>query len=431
MTAEETVFLVVDDDATARDTVAQYLKSSGYKTVIEVADGEQAIAFVQSARVDFIVSDWDMPKMNGLALLKALKADPKFARIPFLMITSPISTEKLKVADAAAAGVDGYLMKPFRKRTLTQKIAEVLFLRKLDETRGVLVVDDDDEVRGFIAQALAQVGYGPVFVAKDGEEGFTSLCVNAPRIALVLSDWEMPKLSGIEFLRKVRTTRELRYTPFIMVTAQTSEEQKKVRTALEAQVDNYLMKPFRLEDLKLKVDQVFDRAKLEATKRFGLECAATAIREKEPEEAEKILGWVLGVDGENVEAMMGMAQLRYASGSPKARDEAVKWLERAIKLEPSNAQAHLLLAEVHEASMAVEKAIASLRSGVASCHATPAIHFNLSKLLLRRGRFEEGNKELERTLELDPQHAGAQELLGLQRANAASGKGSGDPGERG
>ncbi len=415
MTAEVFNILVVDDDPTARETVTQFLRSGGFAQIQQAADGEQAMTLIKGGtKIDFIVSDWDMPKLNGMDLLKAVRATPGYEKIPFVIITSPISTEKIKIAEAAAGGVDGYLIKPFRRRMLVQKVSEVLFLRRLEANRGVLVVDDDEQVRTFISSALTQLGYSPVFTAKDGEEGFASLSSNYDKIALVLSDWNMPKVTGIEFLRKVRTTRNLRHTPFIMVTAQTDHEQDKLKSAIDAEVDHYLMKPFRIDDLKNKVEQVLLKAKADHERRFVIECGQQAIQDNEPDEAEKFFRLVLSKEAENVQGLLGLASVRLTDKTAKSIEEAIRLVERAIRLDPGYDLSYVRHAEALEAAMSVSEAMTTLKAGIKICPPSPELHYYLGRLLIRRGSFDEGNRELARALELNPAHEGAQQLYGFR-----------------
>jgi two-component system, chemotaxis family, chemotaxis protein CheY len=114
--------LVADDMASLRKIIIKTLKGMGFEFVLEAADGEQAYQAVLTSTnpVGLIISDWNMPVCNGLDFLKKVKADPRFARIPFMMVTA--ETEKEQVAEAIKAGVNGYIIKPFTGDTLIQKI---------------------------------------------------------------------------------------------------------------------------------------------------------------------------------------------------------------------------------------------------------------------------------------------------------------------
>src|SRR5262245_52319320 len=107
-------FLVVDDDADSRTTIQDYLLEMGHSQVALASDGGEALRLLdRDPSINFIISDWDMPSVNGLSLLQRVKATPTRAHMPFLIVTSPISEEAEKVVSAAESMVDGYLIKPF------------------------------------------------------------------------------------------------------------------------------------------------------------------------------------------------------------------------------------------------------------------------------------------------------------------------------
>ena len=117
-------FLVVDDFSTMRRIVKNLLNDLGYANVVEADDGTSALPLLQAGGIDFLVTDWNMPGMPGLDLLKAVRADPKLAKIPVLMLTAEAKREQ--IIEAAQAGVNGYVIKPFTAITLKEKIDKIL-----------------------------------------------------------------------------------------------------------------------------------------------------------------------------------------------------------------------------------------------------------------------------------------------------------------
>jgi two-component system chemotaxis response regulator CheY len=117
-------FLVVDDFSTMRRIVRNFLNDLGYQEIAEAEDGTTALPILKQGNIDFLVTDWNMPGVNGLELLKAVRADPKLARIPVLLITAEAKREQ--IIEAAQAGVNGYVVKPFTAQTLKEKIDKVL-----------------------------------------------------------------------------------------------------------------------------------------------------------------------------------------------------------------------------------------------------------------------------------------------------------------
>lgn len=121
--------LVVDDFSTMRRIVKNLLKELGFSHFDEADDGATAWPMVQTGKYDFIVSDWNMPQMTGLQLLKNVRADAKLKETPFLLITA--EAKRSQILEAAQAGVDGYIVKPFTAATLNEKI------QKIFQRRGV------------------------------------------------------------------------------------------------------------------------------------------------------------------------------------------------------------------------------------------------------------------------------------------------------
>ncbi len=117
-------FLAVDDSPTMRRIVVNTLKRIGYDDVIEAANGKDALAKLYSEKVDMVITDWNMPEMNGLEFVKAVKSDENFKDLPILMITT--RGVKDDILEAMRAGVSSYIVKPFSPQTLKSKIETIL-----------------------------------------------------------------------------------------------------------------------------------------------------------------------------------------------------------------------------------------------------------------------------------------------------------------
>ena len=116
--------LVVDDFPTMRRIVKTLLKQNGFNNFEEAEDGEQAFKMLENeGNFEFIVSDWNMPNMTGLELLKSVRADDRFKHLPFLMVTA--EAEKENIIEAVKAGVTNYIVKPFTGVTLKEKLDKI------------------------------------------------------------------------------------------------------------------------------------------------------------------------------------------------------------------------------------------------------------------------------------------------------------------
>jgi two-component system chemotaxis response regulator CheY len=116
-------FLVVDDFSTMRRIVRNLLKELGFTNVDEAEDGAVALQKLKTSAFDFVVSDWNMPNMDGLTLLQTVRADPALKHLPVLMITA--EAKKENIIAAAQAGASGYIVKPFTAATLNEKLVKI------------------------------------------------------------------------------------------------------------------------------------------------------------------------------------------------------------------------------------------------------------------------------------------------------------------
>tara|TARA_B110000091_G_C13769290_1_gene455887 strand:- start:42 stop:437 length:396 start_codon:yes stop_codon:yes gene_type:complete len=115
--------LVVDDFSTMRRIIKNLLKDLGFANIQEADDGNTALPMLQQGDFDFVVTDWNMPGMQGIDLLRAIRADASLKHIPVLMVTA--EAKKEQIIAAAQAGVNGYVIKPFTAGTLKAKLAKI------------------------------------------------------------------------------------------------------------------------------------------------------------------------------------------------------------------------------------------------------------------------------------------------------------------
>ncbi len=118
-----TKFLVVDDFSTMRRIVRNLLKDLGYTNVDEAEDGVMGLAKLKSGGFEFVISDWNMPNMDGLTMLQHIRADAELSKLPVLMVTA--EAKKENIIAAAQAGANGYVVKPFTAATLDEKLAKI------------------------------------------------------------------------------------------------------------------------------------------------------------------------------------------------------------------------------------------------------------------------------------------------------------------
>ncbi len=123
MADPNTKFLVVDDFSTMRRIVRNLLKELGYSNVEEAEDGVDGLNKLKGGGFDFVVSDWNMPNMDGLTMLQHIRKDSALASLPVLMVTA--EAKKENIIAAAQAGANGYVVKPFTAATLDEKLSKI------------------------------------------------------------------------------------------------------------------------------------------------------------------------------------------------------------------------------------------------------------------------------------------------------------------
>lgn len=116
-------FLVVDDFSTMRRIVRNLLKELGFTNIVEAEDGLDALSKLKAGDIQFVVSDWNMPNMTGIELLRAIRRDPALKHLPVLMVTA--EAKKENIIEAAQAGASGYIVKPFTAATMDEKLKKI------------------------------------------------------------------------------------------------------------------------------------------------------------------------------------------------------------------------------------------------------------------------------------------------------------------
>ncbi len=115
--------LIVDDFSTMRRIIKNLLRDLGFTNTSEADDGKTALPMLQGGGFDFLITDWNMPGMTGIDLLRAVRADSNLAGLPVLMVTA--ESKRDQIVEAAQAGVNGYIVKPFTAQTLKEKIDKI------------------------------------------------------------------------------------------------------------------------------------------------------------------------------------------------------------------------------------------------------------------------------------------------------------------
>ncbi|HEU4729672.1 MAG TPA: response regulator [Kofleriaceae bacterium] len=252
------LILLADDSPLIHRHTVPILEDDGYE-VRSAADGAEAVALARAVIPDLVITDVEMPALDGYGVCKALKSDPATAHVPVLICSS--LGEAADLERGFDAGADDYLVKPVIPEELSTRV-RALVLGSLPASRErVLVVDDSPAQRHYVADCLARQGF-EVVTAEHGKAALDKASVVRP--ALVVSDYEMPVMNGFELVHALRRDPELRQIPVIMLTARDSRRDMAQMRAAGASA--YLVKPFSQDKCVALVERTLAERRLIAYK---------------------------------------------------------------------------------------------------------------------------------------------------------------------
>lgn len=282
--------LIVDDYVLMRTTLHNLLKGLGFDQVALVASGQEAIEYLNENTVDCVISDWNMPELSGLQLLRYVRAHDGLCSVPFMLITSESSRDYVDAA--ISAGVSEFVVKPFTAEMLSIKMQRMLsgagrlppppaaethsapVVKSPELRETVLVVDDVPDNIEIIAGMLRD-DY-QVKAAISGEKALQIVSGKSPP-DLILLDVMMPELDGFEVCRRLKADPASEHIPVIFLTAVSDAEE--VAGGLQLGAVDYVIKPanpgvllarvathLRLkrarDDLSERIDALLDNARL-------------------------------------------------------------------------------------------------------------------------------------------------------------------------
>lgn len=264
MITAETVFLVVDDADAMRKVNSSQLERLGARHILLAGNGAEALAMLRLRKVNVILSDWNMPVMDGLALLREVRGDPRLAHLPFIMITAESS--RSQIVEAIATGVSSILIKPYSAKDLEQRINRAMAHKprviempaapepeqaaepRQSERPTLLVVDDMPDNLALLTELFKQ-DYR-VLAARDGQSAL-SICTSKTPPDLLLLDVMMPNMDGFELAERLRSHPSASRIPLIFVTAM-NDQAARLR-GLELGAVDFVSKPIDPATLQLQV----------------------------------------------------------------------------------------------------------------------------------------------------------------------------------
>jgi CheY-like chemotaxis protein len=297
---KDTVFLVVDDLAPMRKVTTGQLHLMGANTILTASNGLEALQLLRNRRVDVILSDWNMPLMSGLELLRAVRSDARLTQLPFIMITA--ETERIRIEEAIDSGVTSLLIKPYKATDLLMRVEKALSghpnappaaaMRSAThehaapsrlepvapsvtaaERPTILVIDDSPENLLLMSQLFKDE-----YRVRVGNSGAIALemCQSDNPPDLVLLDIMMPGIDGFEVARRMREHPASQGIPVIFVTAMTDRAASLKGFDLGA-VD-FVTKPIDPDVLKPRVRNFMRYVALRKQMQFAYDSALDLAR---------------------------------------------------------------------------------------------------------------------------------------------------------
>ncbi|MCS3471104.1 CheY-like chemotaxis protein [Pseudomonas sp. JUb42] len=267
MITADTVFLVVDDTDTMRKVNSSQLERLGARQILTAANGKEALTLLRARKVNVILSDRNMPVMDGLTLLREVRSDPKLAMLPFIMITAESS--RAQITEAIAAGVSNILIKPYTANDLSLRIVRAMNHRPRlhsppviaepapqesteEKCRPTLLVVDDVPDNLALIAGLFQDEYR-VLAVRDGHRAL-AICTSETPPDLLLLDVMMPNMDGFELAQHLRSHPSASRIPIIFITAM-NDPAAQLR-GLELGAVDFVSKPVDPKSLHLRVSNL-------------------------------------------------------------------------------------------------------------------------------------------------------------------------------
>jgi adenylate cyclase len=275
-TRAKRLIVLADDSPMIHRHTVPILEDDGYE-VRSAYDGVEALVLARAHQPDLVITDVEMPKLDGYGVCKALKDDPATAHLPVLICSS--LGEATDLERGFDAGADDYLVKPVIPEELSTRVRALVQGTLPGQRERVLVVDDSPAQRHYVADCLARQGFD-VATAEDGKVALAK--AQAVKPALIVSDYEMPNMTGFELVHALRRDPELRQIPVIMLTARDSRRDMAQMRAAGASA--YLVKPFSQDKCIALVERTLAERRLmaykEASSLFISEGARQAAEER-------------------------------------------------------------------------------------------------------------------------------------------------------
>ncbi|MBU1342818.1 MAG: response regulator [Proteobacteria bacterium] len=240
--------LIVDDSITIRKSMITLLNPFN-ATIIEAKNGQEGFELAEAGNFDIILSDIEMPVMNGIEFCRRIKENPKTRNIPIVVVSSFDSGEDINLG--FQVGAAAYITKDEAKELLYNTIKDILLKTSFKRERTILIVDDSISIRRIVQKGLERSGF-QVLTAENGKEALYVLNKTLPD--MILSDIDMPVMNGYKFCEAVRLKHELKKIPFMVMSA--NSDRGNMNRMIQQGAVAYICKPFNIDQLVIMVEKI-------------------------------------------------------------------------------------------------------------------------------------------------------------------------------
>jgi two-component system, chemotaxis family, chemotaxis protein CheY len=279
-------------------------------------------------------------------------------------------------------------------------------------------VDDDSESLEMITEFVKAMGFREVQGFTDGTSALDHINQDPGRVGMIISDWEMPQMSGIDLLRACKNNKATADIPFLMVTSQSSIERMKIMQAARANVDQYMLKPFSAGDFKKRVEDVLDKFRSQGEVKKLTTEGMEHLENGRFQKASTAFDEALKIQPEFEPALRGMADVTLKL---KGAQASLPYYKKAIEANPMNARTYLKLSQVYDQLGWADRAIALLQTATQQIGFNADLHFFLGKFYSKQNRVEQAKLEFEKALDIQLDHQEARlmlEMLNSQRKDS-------------
>ncbi len=408
--------ITVHSDATIQSALEQTVSEMSDVSFQHFSEETAALEWLveKGQHVDFVFLGWSVGRASR-TLVHALRDLKNTKNALIFRIATPNDLDWVKGLFELGNQVDNLLIKPFPPESLNKLLSTAL-KQEMTPNSGVLLVDDDKRSREILRQYLQHYGFAQVWEASDGAEAFQLLEQKGNQVAAIVSDWEMPHVNGIQFLKQVRDSEKFSAVPFVMITSQTSLEEIKNIQAAELGVDGYLNKPFDLTTFKGQMQAIFKEIQTHRQSESFLLHSRALVAHGNSHEAVSLLQQAVVQVPQSAtlfEALGDALSSVDDANTKQSLTQAVDAYEKAIKLSSEKTQLLMKYFEVQMALGHANQAIQLLKSHIGKQGLNDQLRTRLAKAYVQNGLYDLALTELQRTLHLNPANTEAQSLYNL------------------